>query len=343
MNGRRCPRAAVGHGRPRDGVRARRRLVRRARRRPAHRRRGRRDRPGRPAGRVGRRQRIGYDALLLATGSTPRPLDVPGAYLDGVLQLRTLADSDRIAAALRRRRPAGHRRRRLDRAGGRRRRAAARRHRHRRGTRRAAAAARARPRHRAGVRRPAPRARGRPSASAPRCASSAATAGCPRSCCATAPNCPPTLVLVGVGVHPNVALAETAGLAVDNGVVVDQAPAQQRPAHLRRRRRRQRLPPAVRHASAGRALGQRAAPGPARGPLDARARTSSTTGCRTSTPTSTTWAWSTPATPRPAAYDSVVVRGDLAKREFIAFWTAGGRVLAGMNVNVWDVTRTSGT
>ena len=25
------------------------------------------------------------------------------------------------------------------------------------------------------------------------------------------------------------------------------------------------------------------------------------------------------------------------KREFVAFWLAGGRVLAGMNVNVWDV------
>jgi len=24
-------------------------------------------------------------------------------------------------------------------------------------------------------------------------------------------------------------------------------------------------------------------------------------------------------------------------REFIAFWVAGGRVLAGMNVNIWDV------
>ena len=40
----------------------------------------------------------------------------------------------------------------------------------------------------------------------------------------------------------------------------------------------------------------------------------------------------------PGGYDTVVVRGDLAKREFIAFWTAGGRVVAGMNVNVWDVT-----
>lgn len=33
----------------------------------------------------------------------------------------------------------------------------------------------------------------------------------------------------------------------------------------------------------------------------------------------------------------VVYRGDRAGREFIAFWVAGGRVVAGMNVNVWDV------
>ncbi|MFD5574764.1 NAD(P)/FAD-dependent oxidoreductase [Streptomyces cadmiisoli] len=36
-------------------------------------------------------------------------------------------------------------------------------------------------------------------------------------------------------------------------------------------------------------------------------------------------------------YDRVVFRGDVGKREFIAFWMAGNRVLAGMNVNVWDV------
>ena len=40
----------------------------------------------------------------------------------------------------------------------------------------------------------------------------------------------------------------------------------------------------------------------------------------------------------PGAYDQVVFRGDVAGREFVAFWLAGGRVLAGMNVNVWDVT-----
>ncbi|HEY2522706.1 MAG TPA: FAD-dependent oxidoreductase [Streptosporangiaceae bacterium] len=37
-------------------------------------------------------------------------------------------------------------------------------------------------------------------------------------------------------------------------------------------------------------------------------------------------------------YDRVVFRGDVAKREFVAFWMSRGQVLAGMNVNIWDVT-----
>ncbi|AIY46875.1 NAD(P)/FAD-dependent oxidoreductase [Mycolicibacterium fortuitum] len=37
-------------------------------------------------------------------------------------------------------------------------------------------------------------------------------------------------------------------------------------------------------------------------------------------------------------YERVVFRGDVAGREFVAFWLdASNRVLAGMNVNVWDV------
>jgi 3-phenylpropionate/trans-cinnamate dioxygenase ferredoxin reductase subunit len=40
----------------------------------------------------------------------------------------------------------------------------------------------------------------------------------------------------------------------------------------------------------------------------------------------------------PGSYDQVVIRGDTGKREFIAFWLKERRVLAGMNVNVWDVT-----
>ena len=35
--------------------------------------------------------------------------------------------------------------------------------------------------------------------------------------------------------------------------------------------------------------------------------------------------------------DEVVFRGDPASRELIAFWIADGRVAAGMNINVWDV------
>ncbi|CRK55028.1 Ferredoxin reductase [Alloactinosynnema sp. L-07] len=34
--------------------------------------------------------------------------------------------------------------------------------------------------------------------------------------------------------------------------------------------------------------------------------------------------------------DELVVRGDLKSREFTAFWTRGGRVRAAMNVNQWD-------
>jgi 3-phenylpropionate/trans-cinnamate dioxygenase ferredoxin reductase subunit len=35
-------------------------------------------------------------------------------------------------------------------------------------------------------------------------------------------------------------------------------------------------------------------------------------------------------------WDRVVLRGDLAGREFLAFWLQGGQVLAGMNANIWD-------
>ncbi|KMS81402.1 pyridine nucleotide-disulfide oxidoreductase [Streptomyces leeuwenhoekii] len=42
----------------------------------------------------------------------------------------------------------------------------------------------------------------------------------------------------------------------------------------------------------------------------------------------------------PGSYDEVVIRGDAGRREFVAFWVRQGRVLAGMNVNVWDVTDT---
>jgi 3-phenylpropionate/trans-cinnamate dioxygenase ferredoxin reductase subunit len=45
-------------------------------------------------------ERLVYDKLLLCTGSSPRRLRVPGADLDGVLYLRTVGDSERIKDAL---------------------------------------------------------------------------------------------------------------------------------------------------------------------------------------------------------------------------------------------------
>lgn len=36
-------------------------------------------------------------------------------------------------------------------------------------------------------------------------------------------------------------------------------------------------------------------------------------------------------------WDRVVFRGDPASRTFVAFWLLDGRVVAGMNANVWQV------
>ncbi len=45
-------------------------------------------------------EHIGYDRLLLTTGAAPRHISVPGAELDGVHYLRTVANSDDLRQAL---------------------------------------------------------------------------------------------------------------------------------------------------------------------------------------------------------------------------------------------------
>jgi 3-phenylpropionate/trans-cinnamate dioxygenase ferredoxin reductase subunit len=47
-------------------------------------------------------QSLAYDRLILATGSRARRIPLPGMELEGVLELRTAADADRLKAALRR-------------------------------------------------------------------------------------------------------------------------------------------------------------------------------------------------------------------------------------------------
>ena len=64
--------------------------------RAAHRRDGHRHRPAARTVTLADGERLAWDRLLLATGAEPRRLKLPGADLDGVLYLRTLADSDRL-------------------------------------------------------------------------------------------------------------------------------------------------------------------------------------------------------------------------------------------------------
>ena len=110
-----------------------------------------------------------------------------------------------------------------------------------------------------------------------------------------------------------------------------------RPGHLRRGRRRQRLPPFARPVHPGRALGQRPQPAEDRGQaMLGREVAYDRVPYFFTDQYDLGMEYS--GYVEPGGYDQVVFRGDVAGREFVAFWLAGGRVLAGMNVNVWDVT-----
>lgn len=155
------------------------------------------------------------------------------------------------------------------------------------------------------------------------------------------------LVVVGVGAEPEVALAEAAGLEVADGVVVDEHLRTADPRVLAAGDVARAWRPALgRHlrvehwANAGR-----------QGALAARTILAAGDGAGTPAAIDDRLPYfytdqydlgmeyvGFAETSGDQAYDDVVVRGDLAKREFIAFWVRGGRVVAGMNVNVWDVT-----
>ncbi len=148
---------------------------------------------------------------------------------------------------------------------------------------------------------------------------------------------PADLVVVAIGVIPNTGLASVAGLEVGNGVIVDAALRTSDPAiyaagdvanafHPLLGRR-------VRVEHWANAL--HGGPAAARSMLDQEVSYD-----RVPYFYSDQYDLGMEASglPEPGYYDQVVYRGDTDGLEFIAFWLSGGAVVAGMNVNVWDVT-----
>lgn len=149
----------------------------------------------------------------------------------------------------------------------------------------------------------------------------------------TAGDLPADLVVVGIGADPIIDLAKSAGLDTDNGVLVDEHMRSSEPTIfaigdianarntlLDKRLRVEHWDNAVRHAAVAAA---------------------------TITGAEEEYDW------QPYFYtdqfdlgmeyvghgssdDDVVIRGDKSTGEFIVFWTRGGKVSAAMNVNIWD-------
>jgi 3-phenylpropionate/trans-cinnamate dioxygenase ferredoxin reductase subunit len=281
---------------------------------------------------------VGYDALLLTTGSTPRRLSIPGADLDGVLYLRRLEDSERIKAAY-----AEARRVVIIGAGwiG----------------LETAAAARA-----AGLdvtvleqaELPLLRVLGRDVAQvfadlhrehdvdlrfgAQVEALTGADGRVTGVRLGDGTQLDTDLVLVGVGISPSTSLAADAGLDVDNGITVDE--------HLRTSDPHVYAAGDVANAQHP-LLGRRL-----RVEHWANARRQGAVAARSMLGQDVVYdrlpyffsdqydlGMEYTGYVDPDGFDQVVFRGDVPGREFIAFWVANGRVLAGMNVNVWDVTK----
>jgi 3-phenylpropionate/trans-cinnamate dioxygenase ferredoxin reductase subunit len=148
---------------------------------------------------------------------------------------------------------------------------------------------------------------------------------------------PADVVVVAIGAAPNVGLAEAAGLEVANGVLVDAALRTGDPdvfaagdvasvAHplLGRRVRVEHWANALNGgpAAARSMLGQEVSYD--RVPYFFSDQYDVGMECS--------------GLPEPGYYDQIVYRGERGSAEFIAFWLQGGCVVAGMNVNVWDVT-----
>jgi 3-phenylpropionate/trans-cinnamate dioxygenase ferredoxin reductase subunit len=145
---------------------------------------------------------------------------------------------------------------------------------------------------------------------------------------------PADLVVVGIGATPRTALASAAGIAVDDGVLTDQHLETSvpgifaagdianawHPVYGRRIR--------VEHWDNAKRQGRAAAPN-----MLGRA----TAYDRIPYFYSDQYDLGVEYTGFAPTWDRVVFRGDPKAGPFVAFWLSGDRVAAGMNVNVWDV------
>lgn len=147
---------------------------------------------------------------------------------------------------------------------------------------------------------------------------------------------PADVVVVGIGAVPNVALAEKAGLDVDHGILVDE--------HLRTSAADVYAAGDVAnalHPFVGTRMRNEHWATAIDGGKAAALSMLGKDGVLDAVPYFFTDQYDLgmeyAGFPPLVGGSSVVFRGDPASREFLAFWVADGRVVAGMNVNVWDV------
>ena len=141
-------------------------------------------------------------------------------------------------------------------------------------------------------------------------------------------------VVVGIGVAPRVELAQQAGLEVDNGVVVDDRLQTSAPNVFAAGDVARAWHPfygeRIRVEHWANALNQ--------GPAAAQAMLGEVVSYdRIPYFYSDQYDVGMEYSGHAPAWDEVVFRGDRDAGEFVAFWIRDSRVVAGMNVNVWDV------
>ncbi len=279
---------------------------------------------------------VRYDRLLITTGASPRRLDIPGGDLDGVLYLRTVGDSERLGAALR-----GGGSVVIAGAGwiGMETAAAAREY----GCDVTIVEPEATALHRSlgpelgevfadlhrshGVTFRFGEGLSEVTGSGGKVTGAVTSSG---------EELAADTVIIAIGVVPNAGLAAGAGLEVDNGIIVDEALRTSDPDIFAAGDVMNAFNPLlgrrIRVEHWANALNS--------GPAAARSMLGQDVSYDR-VPYFYTDQYDlgmeTAGLPEPGTYDEIVYRGDKESGEFIAFWLADSAVVAGMNVNVWDV------